>query len=204
MTSRLATIIAIIGGTLFGAVAAVVSAEPPPEQPSQTAPKVHEPFRPLGAPARKPDPPPPAAAPSSRAPATPSASSSAAPTDLPSPAVELPWLVQPLGADSEARQAAELSCARGTTDDCMRVGAVYSRGTGVTADPAKARFYFGEARKRYSLACENHDPVACLSLSHMFATGTGVPKDEANGQALREHAKNVCKLADHPVCEKLK
>jgi TPR repeat protein len=124
---------------------------------------------------------------------------SATATPLPSP----PWEREPLPAGEAALERAKRSCARGDSDDCMRVGVIYQTGRGVDASPTVARDFFSQARRRYSQRCEGHDALACLYLSHAFAEGIGVERNEATAQGLRRHAKNLCKLRPQPVCEKL-
>jgi len=194
--------LAIAGGALLGAIAAIVG---PGGAGSSPPPGAHEPFRPVAAhsrtvavaPATNPGASAPAAASATPSAPTPISSTSPAPPGLPE------WEREPLEDSPEARQATELGCARGNAVDCMRVGVAYSYGRGMAPKEKEGRLFLGRARKLLVVSCEKRNPTSCLALAHIHTEGIGVPKNPTNAAALRDLARTFCKVNPAPACDAL-
>ena len=164
MALRTSTLLAVTAGALFGAIAAWVTSSPVPATVTTPPPGAQEPFAPVGGTrvgsARGSNQPR-----SARAPAAVGSGASSHPSATPPTAAQpvasagtgrhpAPrWESEPGPENQPALAQAELRCARGNSEDCMRVGIAYDRGRGVEADPKQARDFFSQARRRYSARC---------------------------------------------------
>jgi hypothetical protein len=202
MTPQTSSLLAIVGGALLGAVAALVG---PGGGGSAPPPGDHEPFRPVATRSRMVTAPS-AVASAARSPAAPSAAPSAlAPVaSSSSPRPGLPeWEREPLQDSPESRRSTELSCARGNAMDCMRVGVAYYYGRGMAPKEKEGKLFLGRARKLLVVSCEKRNPTSCLALAHIHTEGIGVPKNPTNAAALLDLARTFCKVNPAPACDEL-
>src|SRR5262245_28615576 len=78
-------------------------------------------------------------------------------------------------------------------ESCRALGVLYADGTGVTADPARARELF-------TRACEGGVTKACNNLGLLYASGIGVEPDPPRAAALYQRA---CDGNDPLACRNL-
>jgi len=202
MHQQTSSMLAIAGGALLGALAALVG----PSGGDAPPPGAREPFRPIAVHSRTVNAPATTASSAEAVAATGAVASAPIPmasTSAPSP--EMPeWERHPLEDTPQARQAAELGCARGNAIDCMRVGVAYYYGRDMVPNEKDGKLFLGRARKLLAISCEKRAPAACLALAHIDTEGIGVPKNPTNAAALRDLARTFCKVTKEPACDGLK
>lgn len=201
---RVATLAAILAGSLLGATAAAwvvpawIAPPAPPPAPRAgslaTPPTVGGRGEAATGHARPVD-----TAPGSTS-ATPETRLSPSPLEFEGP---LPaWLEGPLPAEPGAVDAAALRCARGDAIDCMRVGDAYEQGRGVPIEPRQARLNRSAGTRLFETACRRRDAAACYYLSVAHALGQGVAASPANAQSYLERARALCQVEAAPICER--
>ncbi|HWM87626.1 MAG TPA: tetratricopeptide repeat protein, partial [Kofleriaceae bacterium] len=121
------------------------------------------------------------------------------------------------GSEAATRSIAQLGaqCDEGKLESCRALGVIHAEGTGVPADPARARALYekactgklakacnnlgliyasgigvaadpARAATLYRTACDGGDPLGCRNLGLMLVEGRGVPADPAAAAALFE------------------
>jgi TPR repeat protein len=214
---RAATLIAVVGGALFGAAAAIMTGDGSGRTAPSPPSAAQEPFRPLAAgPRRSVETSPrtgraaiPSAASVAAAQAAPDAASAAAASPATSAAAATPatrspvWGSAPLEAGADQVEQARLGCGRGDAAACMRVGVAYLHGRGVSPDSKQARLFLGQGRKLYTKACQRRDPAACLALAQMYAGSVGVEPNQRNFDALMKRVRMLCRMTPVAVCKQI-
>ena len=85
-------------------------------------------------------------------------------------------------------------CLGGGAEACHKLGQMYARGDGVTADPAQAANLFERL-------CTGGRMEGCLDLALLYDAGTGVALDSARATSL---IKQACSGGEPYACELLK
>jgi len=87
----------------------------------------------------------------------------------------------------------EKQCGEGQARVCMYLGWLYSQGTGLPRDEARAAGYLGQA-------CAAGDKRACVEHAWKLARGEGLTKDEARGAAALQ---SLCDEEFFAACTRL-
>jgi len=90
-------------------------------------------------------------------------------------------------------EALEASCHRNDARACYKLGFMWLKGDGVSADAPRAAGLFHRA-------CQGGDMLACWTLGDMHYRGEGVALDKANAAALFEQ---VCQSGGETACLQL-
>ena len=211
-TTRVATLVAILGGILLGSLAASFTVSL--GTPTSTTPEHFDPpFEPVaaipGSVARRPapelasDPPELALAPSGSAVAPAGSAVAPSPATIETEGPLPPWLENQIDGGTEAVTQAALSCARGNADDCMRAGDAYDAGRGVTPNERQARLNRVAGARLFDEACKRRKPEACYSLSVIYSLGLGVKRNPEIARGHMTIARNLCKTVPADICQHL-